>query len=125
MRKLTGSFWSRVRGPVLLAIAGCAACCAVPLVGIVIGAGAATAAAAVLEPIAGVLMAAGAVLAIVLIAGRRRAAGGAANACAVDGSCGCGPGERAGSPASGAAPGSRFVLDKAPARSTGAPRAAR
>jgi hypothetical protein len=89
MMNTTRSFWSRPRGPLLLGAAACAACCAAPLVAIVIGAGAASTITAIMEPIAGLLMAAGAVLAIALFVRYRRAR--AAAACAVDGSCGCGP----------------------------------
>lgn len=82
------SFWSRPRGALILGIAACAACCALPLAALVIGAGAASTLAAITEPIAGILLAAGALLAITLYVRHRRAR---AVACATDGSCGCGP----------------------------------
>lgn len=84
-----GSFWSRPRGPLLLGVTACAACCAVPLTAIVVGAGAASTLAAIAEPIAGILLALAAILGIAIYARRRRAR--AAAACATDGSCGCGP----------------------------------
>lgn len=85
-------FWSRPRGPLLLGAAACVACCATPLVAIVVGAGAASTVAAIAEPIAGVLLATAALLGIVLYLRRRRARG-AARAVAA-GSCGCGPSEK-------------------------------
>lgn len=81
------SFWSRPRGPLLLGLAACAACCTAPLAAVVIGAGAASTLAAIAEPVAGLLLGTAAVLAIMLYVRRRRAAA----ACATDGSCGCGP----------------------------------
>lgn len=84
-------FWSRPRGALLLGASACAACCAAPVVAIVIGAGAASTIAAIAEPLAGVLLATGAILGIAIYVRRRNAR--AAAACATDASCGCGPAE--------------------------------
>lgn len=83
------SYWSRPRGPLLLGAAACAACCATPIAAVVIGAGAASTLAAIAEPIAGLLLATAAILTISIVVRRCRAR--AAEACATDGSCGCGP----------------------------------
>lgn len=86
------SFWSRPRGPLLLGLAACAACCAAPIAAIMIGAAAASTLAAIAEPVAGILLGGASVLAISIYVRRRLAAGSAA--CVVDGSCGCGPTSR-------------------------------
>jgi hypothetical protein len=94
MSKLSRTFWTRPKGPLLLGVAACGACCVAPLVGLVLGAGAATTVAAILSPVTGILLAASAVLTIALVVRWRRAARDA-NACAVDGSCGCEPAQDA------------------------------
>lgn len=63
-----------------------------PLAAIVIGAGAATTAAVILEPLAAGLVAAGVLMALVTYMRRRRAAASCeTGACAADRSCGCEP----------------------------------
>lgn len=79
--------------PPLLAVLGagaCAACCALPLAAGVFGAGAVGAAAFALEWLGAGLLVAAAV-AFVVVRLRRRRPACEATACAVDGSCGCGP----------------------------------
>lgn len=81
------SSWREVATPAALGAAACAACCAVPLVGLALGAGAASTVAAVAEPIAGLLLAVSLLVGGVVLVRRRRAAKAPA------GSCGCGPAE--------------------------------
>jgi hypothetical protein len=83
MSKTTSSLWSGLRTPLLLGVAGCAACCAVPLTAAVVGAGAAATAALVLEPFAALLTTSGVVLAVGAYARHRRAT----TSCATTGTC--------------------------------------
>lgn len=92
---------SKFKLPAALAGAACAACCAVPLVGLALGAGTASTVAAFVEPAAGVALAlAAALVGVVLV--RQRAAGAkrcaTQGSCAVDGSCGCSPRDASVSP---------------------------
>lgn len=86
MTRTTSPF--RPRFLALLGVGACAACCALPLAAGIVGAGALGAAAVALEWLgAGLLVAA----AVGFVVARRRRPPGEAAACAVDGSCGCGP----------------------------------
>lgn len=92
----TSSPMSQFKVPAALGAAACAACCAVPLVGLAMGAGTASTVAAFVEPAAGVALAVAAVLVGVVLVGQRRAAAktcATGGSCAVDGSCGCAPRE--------------------------------
>lgn len=82
----------RPRVPLLLGAAACAACCALPLAAVLIGAGTVATAVAILEPVAIALVALAIGLAHVAYTRRRRAAArcAAAGACATDRRC-CGP----------------------------------
>ena len=91
----------RFKLPALLGGAGglgllaCAACCALPILGAIgVGTGA-MAFFRILEPLSVTLLAIGAAAGVVtlVLLRRHRCAGGAARrqACAADGSCGCGP----------------------------------
>lgn len=87
------SSWLPVVSPAVLGIGACAACCAVPLIAAVGGAGLASAVAAVAEPAAGVLLGTSLVVGGVMVVRQRRSAASceATGACSVDGGCGCGP----------------------------------
>jgi Na+/citrate or Na+/malate symporter len=85
------SSWSQMKFPALLGATACAACCAIPLVGLALGAGAASTLAAFVEPIAGASVGVAAVGALAVVVRQRRAATAALQAaCPIDGSCGCG-----------------------------------
>ncbi len=87
--------WLQAAAPAILGVGACAACCAVPLVTLFVGAGAASTLAAVAEPIAGVLLAASLLLGGVVLDRRRMLSRATtcqtAGTCATDRSCGCAP----------------------------------
>jgi hypothetical protein len=84
---------SQFQVPAVLGAAACAACCAVPLVGLAFGAGTASTFAAFVEPAAGISLAVAAVFVGMVLVAQRRAAASCATqgSCSVDGSCGCSP----------------------------------
>jgi hypothetical protein len=85
---MVGESWRRFLAPAALGAAACVACCAPPLVGLVLGAGAASALAAFVEPLAAILLASAAlVVGLVLLRQRRQAALAAKS----DAGCGCQP----------------------------------
>lgn len=82
--------WTDFALPAVLGGAACAACCAVPLVGVVVGTGAASVLAAWFEPLAAVLLAAAALAGAAAWWQRRaRTATTHASSCSTDESCGC------------------------------------
>jgi len=98
----SGSLWSR---PLALGLGACAACCAPPLIAVVIGAGAAGSVAWLFEPLAAVLLGAAILVGGAAYVRRRGAASCATSAassagscetsCAVGGGCGCASPSRA------------------------------